>query len=173
MAVLSNRGVRPWTIKISFSRHQQNASPGTKGSLQAPSRPFGQSRQKAKRSDHRNITPAHEPVKRLSQAKDSKKHFEFKQSPCRLNYLRMASEQRVSARYMRRQPQMRSARAQKHLPIILLEARGRIGLWLFAMQTPCKLFYSAWQISWLATCGSVYWTFGAPGEISNSRPPDS
>ena len=65
MAVLSNRGVRPWTIKISFSRHQQNASPGTKGSLQAPSRPFGQSRQKAKRSDHRNITPAHEPVKRL------------------------------------------------------------------------------------------------------------
>jgi hypothetical protein len=57
---------------------------------------------------------------------------------------------------MRSQPQMRSAIAQKHLPIILLEARGRIGLWRFAMQTPCKLFYSAWQISWLATCGGVY-----------------
>jgi integrase len=43
MAALSNRGVRPWTIKIRFSRHLQNASLGTKGSLQAPSHPFGQS----------------------------------------------------------------------------------------------------------------------------------
>src|SRR6516164_4930082 len=41
MAVLTNRGVRPWTIKIRFSRHQQNASHGTKESSGAkpPLRP--------------------------------------------------------------------------------------------------------------------------------------
>jgi hypothetical protein len=38
MVVLSNRGAWPWTIKIRFSRRQQNANLGTKGSLPAPSR---------------------------------------------------------------------------------------------------------------------------------------
>jgi hypothetical protein len=38
MVALSNRGAWPWTIKIRFSRRQQNANLGTKGSLPAPSR---------------------------------------------------------------------------------------------------------------------------------------
>jgi hypothetical protein len=36
MVVLNNRGVWLWTIKTRFSRHQQNASLGTKESLHAP-----------------------------------------------------------------------------------------------------------------------------------------
>jgi integrase len=43
MTVLINRGVRSWTIKIRLSRHQQNANPGTKGSLRAPNHRFGRS----------------------------------------------------------------------------------------------------------------------------------
>jgi len=43
MVVLSNSGVRPWTIKTHFPRRQQNAKLGTKGSLQEPSRPCGRS----------------------------------------------------------------------------------------------------------------------------------
>jgi hypothetical protein len=38
MVALSNRGAWPWTIKIRFSRRQQNANLGTKGNLPAPSR---------------------------------------------------------------------------------------------------------------------------------------